>query len=529
MNSQPSLPQIAPVEESESAPIQVEHLTSGRLLAGNILWNMVGLGAPALAGIFCLPLLKRFLGTDRLGLITLAWAIIGYFSLFDFGLSKALTKLLAERLGQKKFDEIQPLVSTSLVLLALLGGVGSLVTILLSPWLIEHLNIPANLRRESLHSFYWLGASLPLVLMTTGARGVLEALQKFRLTTAIRIPMGIFTYLGPVLALPFSRSVVAVFAVLVAGRAIACAAYVWACLHVLPELRRAPSVSKALAGPLLRFGGWISVSSIVAPFMITFDRFAIAALISVAAVAYYAVPFEVVFKLMLVPGSLIMVLFPAFSTAGSADRGRLTFLYESGVKYIFAGLFPITLVLIAFAPEGLSLWLGKDFALHSTPVARWLLAAIFVNGVAHVPFAHLQSEGRPDLTAKFHLLELPLYAAALFVLASKLGIEGVAVAWLLRVTLDAVLLFLFSHRLLPESKIITGKLPAMLAAALAAFVAAGTTASLGIRIVVVCGSTVLAGAAMWFWMFTARERKSLQSLLQWRGAVSSSISLHSSR
>ena len=495
-------------------------LTSGRLLAGNTLWNMAGLGAPALIGILCLPVLKNYLGNDRLGLITLAWGVIGYFSLFDFGLSRALTKLLAEKLGQKKPEDIQPLVSTCMLMLGLLGGLGALIAALLSPWLIQHLNVPADLRHESLYSFYWLSASLPLVILATGARAVLEALQKFRLTTAIRIPMGVFTYLGPVLVLPFSRSTVAVFAVLVVGRAIACCAYFWACMRVLPQLRRMPSLSKPLAKLLLRFGGWMTVTNVVAPFLVTFDRFVIAAVISVAAVAYYAVPLEVALKLTLVPGALVTVLFPAFSTAGSADRGRLVFLYESGLKYIFISLFPVTLALIAFAPEALTLWLGKDFALHSTSVARWLLAAIFLNGLAQIPFNHLQSDVRPDITAKLHLVELPIYAAALFILASKFGIEGVAAAWLSRIALDGLLLFWFSHRLLRENKIVVTKLPWMLAAALGAFAAAAWTGSVAIRIAVVCGSTLFAGLTTWSWIFTASDRKSLQSLLQWRGAQS---------
>ena len=515
MNSLPSPSPNAPVEASGTS--RPEHLTSGRLLAGNTLWNMVGIGAPLLIGIFCLPLLKKFLGTDKLGLITLAWAVIGYFGLFDFGLSRALTKFLAERLGQKKFHEIQPLVSTSMVLLALLGGTGALFTFLLSPWIIQHLNIPANLQEESLHSFYWLSASLPLVIMTTGARGVLEALQKFRLATAIRIPMGMFTYLGPVLVLPFSRSVAVIFAVLVVGRAIACVIHIWACLRVLPELKLVPTVNKSLAGSLLRFGGWMSVSNVVGPLMVTFDRFVIAAMISVAAVAYYAVPFDVIFKLTLVPASLVAVLFPAFSTAASADRGRLVFLYESGIKYIFISLFPVTLALIAFAPEGLNLWLGKDFALNSAPVARWLLVAIFVNGLAQIPFAHLQSEGRPDITAKLHLIELPFYAVILFVLVRKFGIQGVAVAWLMRVATDTVLLFAISHRLLPENRIVFGKLPLMLAGALAAFVIAGSAVPFVVRALVVGGTVVLAGVAAWRWMFSPRERRSLQSLFRRAG------------
>lgn len=496
------------------------NLTSGRLLAGNTLWNIAGLGAPALIGILCLPLLKRYLGNDRLGLITLAWGVIGYFSVFDFGLSRALTKLLAEKLGQKKSDDIQPLVSTCMLMLTLVGAIGALIAGLLSPWLVQHLNSPPDLRHESLYSFYWLSASLPLVIMATGARAVLEALQRFRLTTAIRIPLGVFTYLGPVLVLPFSRSTVAVFAVLVFGRTIACCAYMWACVRVLPQLWRAPSFSKPLAKLLLRFGGWMTVSNVVAPFLVTFDRFVIAAVISVTAVAYYAVPLEVVLKLTLVPGALIMVLFPAFSTAGSADRRRLAFLYESGVKYIFISLFPVTLALIAFAPEALAFWLGKDFALHSTSVARWLLAAIFLNGLAQIPFNHLQSEGRPDITAKLHVFELPIYAAVLFVFAKHFGIEGAAVAWLLRIALDGLLVFWFSHRLLRENEVVVAKLPWMIAAALAAFTVAGWSGSIGVRIAVVCLSTLLAGLATWSWMFTASDRKSLQALLQWRGVQS---------
>ena len=45
---------------------------------------------------------------------------------------------------------------------------------------------------------------------------------------------------------------------------------------------------------LLRFGGWMTVSNIVGPLMVTLDRFLIGALISVSAVAYYATPYEVV-------------------------------------------------------------------------------------------------------------------------------------------------------------------------------------------------------------------------------------------
>src|SRR5260370_29018279 len=53
------------------------HLTSGRLLARNTIWNLVGSGAPMLVAVFCLPSLIRGWGADRFGVLPLAGAPIG--------------------------------------------------------------------------------------------------------------------------------------------------------------------------------------------------------------------------------------------------------------------------------------------------------------------------------------------------------------------------------------------------------------------------------------------------------------------
>ena len=74
-------------------------LAGRRSIAGNTLWNLLGNCFPVVVAVVCLPILKRGLGTERLGIISLAWVVIGYFGLFDLGLSRALSKLVAARLG----------------------------------------------------------------------------------------------------------------------------------------------------------------------------------------------------------------------------------------------------------------------------------------------------------------------------------------------------------------------------------------------------------------------------------------------
>ncbi len=309
------------------------HLTHGRLLARNVVWNLIGNGAPMIVAVFSIPILIHGLGKDRFGVLALAWALIGYASLFDLGLGRALTQLVAQKLGAGEDREVPTLVWTSLTLMLFLGVLGALAAVLLAPWLVHRvLNVPPELQLETLRSFYLLGLSIPVVISTAGLRGLLEAHQRFGMINALRIPMGVFTFAGPLLMLPFSKSLFPVVAVLVCGRVIGWAAHLLLCLRVVPELRQRIAWDGGAARPLLRFGGWMTVSNIVSPLMVTLDRFLIGALASMTAVAYYATPYELVTKLWLVPGALVGVMFPAFSTSFEQDPARAATLYRQCVK-----------------------------------------------------------------------------------------------------------------------------------------------------------------------------------------------------
>ena len=121
----------------------MDKLTHGSLLARNTLWNLGGQVAPLVTAIFAIPLLIKGLGMDRFGLLTLAWVVIGYFSLFDLGLGRALTQLVAKKLGARQEAEIPALVWTGLILMLIMGLIGTLVVSLLSPWLVQDaLKIP---------------------------------------------------------------------------------------------------------------------------------------------------------------------------------------------------------------------------------------------------------------------------------------------------------------------------------------------------------------------------------------------------
>ena len=497
---------------TEATKIYNGHLTRGRLLVRNAIWNLLGYGAPIAVAVFCIPILIRGLGKERFGVLTLAWALIGYASLFDLGLGRALTQFVARKLGAGEERGIPPLAWTSLLLMLLLGLVGTASILLISPWLAEHgLNVPVALQDETLRSFRLLGLSIPFVITAAGLRGLLEAHQRFGLINALRIPMGVFTFAGPLVVLPFSKSLVPVVATLVAARIASWAAHLLVCLQVLPELRRSIAWERSAIGPLLRFGGWMTVTNVVSPLLVTLDRFLIGALVSMAAVAYYATPLEVVTKFLLFPGALMGVMFPAFSACSAQDGERTALLFGRSVKSLSLVSFPVMLCTVALAEDGLKLWLGAEFAQHSFRVLQFLAVGVFINSLAQVPFSLLQGVGRPDLTATLHLIELPLYLGLLWWLIRRHGIEGAAIAWSVRVGIDALLLFVLARKFLPGKSSIhlrTALLPAvaMLILALAALLQGPIVKGFFLLGTILCFVLVT-----WFRILTPEERTLAQS------------------
>lgn len=87
--------------------------TRGSLLARNTLLNFIGQVVPLLVGVVTVPFIIRGLGTERFGLLSLAWVVMGYFTIFDLGLGRATTKFVAEALGKGDEDQVPRLVWTA--------------------------------------------------------------------------------------------------------------------------------------------------------------------------------------------------------------------------------------------------------------------------------------------------------------------------------------------------------------------------------------------------------------------------------
>lgn len=502
-----------PGSGSPDGPGASGRLASNRTLARNTAFSLGGQAVTLGSAFLAVPLLLDGLGTARFGVLALAWVVIGYAQVFDLGIGRALTKLTSEAIADGRDEDVRRHFWTALVGMGTLGVLVGMIVAALSPWLVTSvLNVPAELESETLHTFWLLSASLPIAISGAALRAHLESWQRFDLVNAVVVPAALVTYFGPVVALHVENSLPVVVAAVVASRIFSWAANFLNCMRVTPELRASRRPRRESLRELLGVGGWVTAANVANALMQASDRFLIGIFASLTAVAYFATPYEVVTKLWLVSFALAGVFFPAFALTMRSDPPRAAAIFRGVLRVGFIALFPVVLLVVTFAREGLDLWLGPEFAANSDVVLQLLAVGALIGGLAQIPFGLVQSS-RPDLTGKLALVELPIYLVVFVVLLETFGIEGAAAAWALRAGVEICVLLAMTARIAPGSLGGLAGLAGAGAFAVPALALGATVEGLGARIGLVAIALAAFAPFAWAYVLSTGERARIRTRL----------------
>ncbi|HEX2971798.1 MAG TPA: oligosaccharide flippase family protein, partial [Tepidisphaeraceae bacterium] len=91
-----------------------------RVIARNVIWNWVALGANLLAGFIVAPFLVHRLGQTGYGLWILVASLIDYFGLLDMGVRGAVGRQIALHHAKQNRQGVNETLSTALAILS--GG-----------------------------------------------------------------------------------------------------------------------------------------------------------------------------------------------------------------------------------------------------------------------------------------------------------------------------------------------------------------------------------------------------------------------
>jgi O-antigen/teichoic acid export membrane protein len=121
----------------------------------------------------------------------------------------------------------------------------------------------------------------------------------------------------------------------------------------------------------------------------------------------------------------------------------------------------------------------------------------FINCLAFNPFFFLQGIGRPDITAKSHVIELPVYLLILWLLMTRWGVIGVALAWSFRMILDLAILTFATSRQSAVMREIIGRAVPRLLWPVAALTSLVLIESIAVKSLALLAVTALSTWAIW--------------------------------
>jgi len=393
---------------------------------------------PMLVSLVTVPIYLNQIGLARYGVISVVWILLGYFGVFDLGLSRATTNQIAKT-NDGPAEDREAVFWTGLWLNGLFGLAGGVALYLAaSPLLAQVFKMPEVLRGEILGALPWIAILVPLATVSGVLTGSLEGCNRFFTVNSLQAMDATLFQVLPLLAvLVFGPQLSVIIPAAVLARMTSVLSLVIAALRVFP-LNRICLPQRDWAKKLVGYGAWISVTSFVSPLLVNLEQMVIGNILGVKAVAYYSLPFNVAGKIQALPYSLGRAMFPRLSNQAPDGAKDLA---TRAVRLLGIGMTAIIAPAILLIGPFLQLWVGSDIAGHSTLVAQILLLCVWINSPTFVPFALLQAHGRPDFIAKFQLLELVPLAGVLWIVVNNWGLTGAALVCCARIALDTGLLF----------------------------------------------------------------------------------------
>lgn len=406
----------------------------------NSIYNMLGLGLPLIAALFSIPILIDKIGTEKFGILTLIWAIVSYFGVFDLGLGRAVTQQISLAYSEKKFERLNPIIGTSSALLLLLGIIGAFVLIASAPFVAERLSSTSS-TQEVTRALLWMGVAMPAIVLTSGYRGILEGTSNFGLVNLIRLPMGLFTFIGPLVAVIAGlESLDSISAVLAIGRIVAALTHAWFALRSVSNLNAHGNFDKTYVPQILRFGGWLTLSNTIAPLIGYIDRFVIGFILGPKFVSFFVTPQEIASKISLVPMSITSAIFPTFATLKNEKKSTIIKSVNIYTIYICIICTVFVVPLFIFSHNIMSTWISESFADQSYYFLQLFCIGILINSFAHAPLSYLIFNGYAKQVSYIYLLETIPYAIGLISATYEYGLIGTAIIWLIRIIIDTLLL-----------------------------------------------------------------------------------------
>ncbi len=407
-------------------------------LAKNSIYNLATPVIAVVVTIATVPLFLKLIGAERYGALLLAFVLLGYFGQADFGLGRALTQRLSS-MTDANAEERASVVWSAIAGASVISLLGAVLIYFGADYFFRtSFDASPALRAEVLSGTWLFALCVPVIMLTGVTSGALGGVERFGMNAVGTTTGNVLSQTLPLAVAAFwSNHFTWVLGAAMLGRLLGLAPIaVSMALVFLRGQRFNPAMAELMR--LFSFGKWVMLSAVVGPFLTMADRLVIGAVLGATAVVAYTVPVQITMRSVMFPMAIIQALFPRLAAQDEHESLRLG---KSAVVLVGQLFGFIVIGVICLAEPLLRLWLGAQLDPRSIPLAQISIVGFWISGLANVPIALIHARGNPRFTAVLHVVQLPIYALLLYGLGIAYGLNGVAVAMVLRFIIDGVPIF----------------------------------------------------------------------------------------
>lgn len=403
-----------------------EPRTAQRLIGSSVV-GLLALATNLAASIFLLPFLIVHLGDEWYGVWVLIGSVLGYFTVLDIGLFSAAERYVSLHFARREWDEVNTILSTSLVVLGLVGLAGFAVVsaaTLFLPLLIDSEEMRATVRAVV------LVCALDLALFFPGGtfNGVIVARLRYDLAGLLQIAKVIIRTGLIIYFISEGYALLALATITLATNMLERGAKIWLAARLFPEMSLSLArFSRKHYREFVAYGVPSFLTEVSDKVRFYVDNVVVGMMLGVAAVTTYNIAVRLVHYYIQMIVSGVGYLLPVFTAqlgTGDFTGLRRSFLFSTRIGVMASAV--IGGFLVTLGGPVIALWIGEEYRWAALPLAV-LVAGLFVE-VGQTPSSNLLfALGRQSFLARLGIVEAVTNLALSLALARPLGLVGVAI------------------------------------------------------------------------------------------------------
>jgi len=329
------------------------------------------------------PIYIKYLGIERYGLWAVISVVLSFSQMGDLGINEAIIKYTAEEYGKKNFQEIGSYIVTASLILIIPSLLIIIILTIFNENILDLLKLSTSIRQEVKYIIPFFGILTSLIFYSNIIWGALKGIGRVDLANYI---FAIVQLLQVIISIILIILGLGIWGLLLGNFVLYIFLFIL-CFLILKKVFKLTIFKVSYFDirkikKLIKFGGTIFGSKLIAIVLDPFNRIIITRFIGLSAVAYYDISLKVVKNLRSLFQMGLYATMPKVSELSSGNIGRnfgISNIHKKGIKFVLFFALPLFVLMFLVGKPVLNLWLGDSYNFNILVSLRVFLVAYFVN------------------------------------------------------------------------------------------------------------------------------------------------------